>query len=319
MSVEILSASERLQAEAFLRERGERWGSGITLAFRSRGALAGLARLEEPNPGDGHHREHVRKLVASGEEASFRALVAAALEVAGEDRRVEAECTDARPAWREALVEAGVAEEVALPSGWREEGRDLTWRLHGRPARRAKGGEPKVVAPPRGEGVADVRLEWSDEATRAALGRFLAALVPGRAYPPGTLLSEAERLETERPRRSVGAWLLALRPDGEVAGALSLERPAEPQRAHVRRIHLDVLRAHRGTGLATALVARAIADARRLGIERLEADPRVGNAGAVLALERGGLALEGTQVRAWRLRGPAGAWDEDVAWYGAAP
>src|SRR5204862_3359162 len=93
------------------------------------------------------------------------------------------------------------------------------------------------------------RMYWHDDFTRRALGRFLTSLVPGRAYPPGTLLSEAERVETARARMLDAPWLLALSPDGAVLGTLAFERESADERAHVRRVHLDVAPASQRLGI----------------------------------------------------------------------
>ena len=317
MSAGPLQPGQRREGEVFLQQRGKAWGSGVTLVARSGGAIAGLARLLDPNPGDGHHREHVRELVACGDDGVLGELARAAVALAGDALRVEASSPDGESAWITALRDAGLGLDARLPGGWLEDGVARDWLLFGRAGRIRRAEGPPMRAP-EGGARAGITLHWADEATRAALRRFVAALVPGRAYPPGTLLSEAERLETARTSALLAPWLLALDERGEVAGALVLERPAAAQRAHVRRIHLDVARAVRGRGVATALVQRALREGRRHGALRLEADPRSGNAGAIAALRAGGMEPAGGQAGAWRLRGPSGSWDEDVLLFSAA-
>src|SRR6185295_763917 len=119
-----------------------------------------------------------------------------------------------------ALAAAGLEVEVAFPVA---PGDPATkplqfWGLAAAPARR----EARAWEPPRPARESGGRAEVvvHDPSTREALRRFLDSLTPGRAYPPGTLLSEAERSETRRRGDLDAQWLLAMLADGSAAGGL---------------------------------------------------------------------------------------------------
>ncbi len=330
MSVAEALPARRREIEGFLARQAAGWGPGRTFIAPAHGSIAAVARLLEPNPGDGHHREHAREVVVAGDEAAFGELALEAARVAGETMRLEATVVDGDEALLHAWRAAGLELEARLPGGWMSDAGLRDWLWLGRPARRgatagsrpAAEGAPRAIPAGAREGsppdpAAKRAMRWFEPDLGPALERFLASLVPGRAYPAGTLLSEAERLETRRRDVSRAAWLLALDAAGEVAGGLMMEPQREAARAHVRRVHLDVRPPARGLGVASGLVARALAECGRFGVRRLEADPRALNAGACRALERGGMLRVGLQRGAWRVRGLAGTRDEDVAVYSA--
>jgi RimJ/RimL family protein N-acetyltransferase len=321
--------SDRVRATSWLAERGVHWPPGRTFVASAGSEWLALARLGDPPPGDGLHREHVRTLDLAGSDEGLAAAASAAAAAVRPDVRLEAEQPATSAAAIAALESAGLAVEGRWPGGWRTDAATCDLVVLGReaPERRPAGGRrpapwARDAAPAGARGRLDVRIERSTPALRPALRAFLEGLVPGRAYPAGALLSEAERAETRRRGDLEADWRLALTPDGAVAGGLVLERDARPERAHVRRVHLDVIPGARGRGVAASLLRAALSDPPP-GVARLEADPREGNAGACGALERAGFALAGAQAGAWRMRlatardgGPT-CWDEDVRLYAA--
>lgn len=319
--------TDRVRVEGWLSAAGHQWppGRGF-VALSSDGSVAAFSRLAEPPPGDGHHREHVRSLLGAGERDALEACLAAAAQ--DWDGRVEASAPQGAAGLRRGFERAGLEREVLLTRGWRDGGTLVDLELWGRsPAGAGRGSRRPPASASLGTWPADsalearggqrqddgMRLLWHDASTREPLSRFLNTLVPGRSYPPGTLLSEAERLETSRRGALAAAWLLALSADGQVAGGLVLDAEPEGERAHVRRVHLDIAEAWRGLGIATRLLRLARETAReRLGVLVLESDPRAGNLGACGALASAGFEPAGIQRGAWRLRVGGQRWDEDV-------
>ena len=322
---------ERPRVELWLQRRGLAWDPGVTFVVAGGGEgdldPRAVARLCEPGPGDGHHREHVRTLQSAGEPAWQGEALLLAARSAPTALRLEAVTTGASARAKDVLGAAGLEVEVSLPGAWRtlppagtasapDEHVDLV--MWGRPsagwaplpAAARDGDAPRAQAGRRGE----ISIVWHRLATRTALEAFLAALTPGRAYPPGALLSETELAETRRRGDLEASWLLALDGAGQVAGGLIFERDLRPQRAHVRRVHLDVVPSARGQGVATALLRAAVDRAGEIAVERLEADPRSGSH-ACRALESAGFARAGAQRGAWRMRTVARRWDEDVVYY----
>ena len=288
-----------------------RWPPGESWASPEGGALV---RVGEPEPGEGHHREHVRLLRGAGEAEPLARLLDEVIRALPDRLRLEtAAVAGQQDAWIEALTRCGLDDEGLLPGAWREHGgREAPLRFFGRPsARRREPPEMRApAAPERARGPEpELRVHASD--TRAGLARFLDRLVPGRAYPAGTLLSEAERSEGRRSGDLEAEWVLAL--SGEaVVGGVVLEPDPRPERAHVRRLHVDVAPGWRGRGLASALLRRARERAAELGASRVEADPRSGHAVVRRALEAAGLETCVIQRGAWRLRTATASWDEDV-------
>lgn len=305
----------RREVDGWLERRRLEWPPGRTFVVRDDAARtpAAVARLSEPDPGDGYHREHVRLLRVAGARAALARVAREAAAAAGPDLRLEAEMPAAAAEAVAALRSAGVEVEARLPAGHRTRAGPGDYLLLGRPAQKRRGSAPPVPssvsasAPPFG----DLQLLRHDESSRPRLAAFLRELSPGRSYPPGTLLSAAELDETRRPGGLDADWLLAVAGDGRVTGGLVFEHGRGSGRRHVRRLHLDVLRDHRGRGIATALVRRARQVAAATGWV-LEADPREGNVAALRALAAGGLARVGVQRAAWRMRCGGAAWDEDV-------
>jgi RimJ/RimL family protein N-acetyltransferase len=309
--------ADRRRVDAFLETLGEELPPGRSFVAWHDGVILAACRVASTDPGDGYHREHVRTIHLAGDAASLESAACCATEAVPADTRLEAWITSRQVAEVAALERAGLRVEVRLPEALDEGAVDLVGLGREPQGRRGVVAVPGVprrdAAPARG----DVSIAWHDATTRAALARFLAHLVPGRAYPAGALLSEADRLETSRRGALDAAWLLAFDGAGEVAGGLVLERPRA--RAHVRRLHLDVLPAWQGRGVATGLLRAAVDGARaRLGASRLESDPRAGNEGACGAMERAGFTLAGTQLGAWRLRVGGRCVDEDVRFYAAS-
>jgi len=308
---------ERRHVDAFFDAQGEELPPGRSFVAWRNGAVTAACRAAPADQGDGYHREHVRTLHLAGETASLQAVASCAAEMLPDDVRLEAWLSSRQEAHVAALERAGLRIEVTLPGALQDGAADLAC-LGRPPAARRSAAEPALAEARRGARSRDeVTVVWHDAATRAGLARFLAQLVPGRAYPAGTLLSEADRLETARRGALDAAWVLALDAVGEVAGGVVFERPRG--RPHVRRVHLDVLRWWQARGVATRLLRAAIAGARaKLGVSRLEADPRAANAGACRAIERAGFALAGTQIGAWRLRVGGRCVDENVRFYSVA-
>lgn len=308
--------SERRGLEIWLERRGVAgWPPGRTYAAAVGEDVVGVARVGEPSPGDGYHREHVRTLHVAGEASAARPLLVRAAADAPASLRLAAETRAGEDPHEAALRAAGLAPEVTLAR--HPPARAI--RLWGRCAS-PRPSMPDALRPApsaaRGDGAA-VRVVVHGAATRAVLARFLATLVPGRSLPPGTLLSEAERLETSRRGELDLPWLLALDGPGEVAGGLVLEPDPRGPLERAARVHLDVRPELRGRGVGEALAREAAAWARGLGLAVLEADPRAGNVGACRALERGGFELAGVEAGAWRMRRGGEVWDEDVRWYQA--
>ena len=304
---------QRSLAERAAHPASLAWPPGRTWIAREGESIVAVARSALPPPGDGYHREHVRTIRAWGAVGPLASALEELSLGMGEDVRLEASAPGSASELRRALESVGLATEARLPHGWGSD--DLV--LLGRPASALRGASKSAwPTPPRSAEGGELTIVAHGPETRAALSAFIASLVPGRSYPAGTLLSEAERGETRRRGALEAAWLLAMDPDGVVVGGLILDSDARPQRAHVRREHLDVLPRWRGRGVATALLRASL---RVPEVGRAEADPVAANLGACRALEAAGFERVGTQVGAWRMRGPAGAWDEDVAIYSAAP
>ena len=324
IQVRAVIPSDRVRINAWLAAADLHWppGQGFVV-LAANGSVAAVARLGEPTPGDGHHREHVRTLVAEGEPAALAACVAAAAE--HWDGRIEATVTPRSSALREALASAGIKREVTLTRGWSDDDGslvDLELWGRGRGTDPPEGASPKPAKSRRRTSKARPPIEgigvgWHRPATRKLLARFLQGLVPGRSYPPGALLSEAERIETGRRGVLDAPWILALARDAdgdaEVVGGLAFDREPGLERSHVRRLHLDVAVAWQRRGIAAGMLNLARDGARaRLGALVLESDPRAGNIGACSALAAAGFEQVGIQRGAWRMRGAGRSWDEDV-------
>ncbi|MEM7244896.1 MAG: GNAT family N-acetyltransferase [Acidobacteriota bacterium] len=298
----------------------ESWPPGRDFIASHDGAAVACLRTAEADPGDGYHREHVRSLdVWWTDLAALTELAEWAVSRLESRCRLEWELPSSDEAVLAALEPLELEEEVRLVGGWRPEGgaktEDLLLVGHAAPSRPG----PEVAAPGRRARplppAGSWRIESSSDESRPALARFLARLAPGRAYPPGTLLSGAEQVETRRRGDLEADWLLARTDDGEVVGGLVLERPRAPERAHVRRVHLDVLPEARERGLGTALFSQAVEQLGDVEHELLEADPRSGHRPVRRALEAAGFGVAGRQRGAWRMRTPSASWDEDVVLY----
>ena len=316
MRLEAGAAQRRLAA---LGVEADGWPPGPSYALPGSDAVL---RLGDPEPGEGYHREHVRLLRGAGEGGALAVLCRLVVESQDPRLRLEAESLPALdPSWSRALEGAGLELEGVLPDGWSAPGGEpVDLHLHGRPGRPKRLTPPPRPDPPvmqrppidpsrRGS----ASIVAHEAGTRATLRRFLDALVPGRSYPPGTLLSEAERGETRRRGDLEADWVLALDPEERVVGGVVLERDRRPERAHVRRLHVDVLADWRGLGLARDLLGAAGHRAEELGAQRVEADPRAGHEAVVRALSAAGLSHCARRRAAWRMRTAIDSWDEDVA------
>lgn len=328
-----LAPADRGRLGRWLERQGLAWDPGRSFAVEDGASITAAAILHEPSPGDGYHREHVRELALAGDAGGMIAAACAAARAW--DGRIEAAISSSALWSREAFAAAGLAREVLLRSGLRLGEAFVDLELWGRdPAgARAAPDEACVMAvrAPESGGerararIAEagaVRLAWHDGATRGPLAAFASALVPGRSYPPGTLLSEAERLETSVGSGLRADWILAMAQDDRVVGGIVFARDPgsrhEGSRDHARRVHLDVLPPWQGRGIAASMLRLALHEARaRLGASVLEADPRAGNAAACRALERAGFELAGIQPGSWRMRRGGRRWDEDVRFYRA--
>lgn len=304
-------AAARREAERLGAAGAPDWPPGETWASAAPGALV---RVGEPEPGEGLHREHVRLLHGAGEAAALAALLAHVVAALPERLRLEARAVPGLDdGWLAALEPAGLASEGRLPRGWRAgpgDERDLL--LFGRPPARRRE-PPAFAAPPApaGRPSAEPELFVHGPETRRELAAFLDSLIPGRSYPAGALLSEAERAEGRRRRDLEADWVLAAA-EGRVVGGVVLEPDGRAERAHVRRLHVDVAPPWRGRGLASRLLVRARAHAAQLGASRVEADPRGGHAVVRRALEAARLETCAVQRAAWRMRTASASWDEDV-------
>jgi len=292
------------------------WPPGPSWVLADEDEPSALVRSGEPEPGEGYHREHVRLLRGTGHEHALSVLTSAVVAACDERLRLETCCpAGLDPGWAAACRTSGLELEVSLPAAWRPaSGAPAValefWGRAGR-GRRLRAPVSRTPVPSRPESGWELQVHGA--ATRAALATFLGRLVAGRAYPPGVLLSDAERSETRRPGDLDAEWMLALAEDGSVVAGVVLEPDGRPERAHVRRLHVDVLPEFRGLGLATQLFDAARRRAGELGVERVEADPRGGHAAVIRALEKAGLGDCGRQAGAWRMRTATLAWDEDVA------
>lgn len=315
-AVRLLDAGGAERLLKTLASDADSWPPGSTHVLEDEDRPSAVLRVGAPEPGEGYHREHVRLLHGAGERRALARLVGEV--VAGLDERLRLESvfpTGEDASWAAACESAGLVREGALPEAWRgAPGRAATGLEHwGRPGRRRREPGPASVIPPtRAEGRAGFQVVPHRAGTRDRLRDFLDALVPGRSYPAGTLLSDAERAETRRSGDLSADWMLALDADGRVAAGVVLEVDGRIERAHVRRLHVDVLPPHRGRGLATRLLRAARRSAALLGAERVEADPRAGHSAVIAALEGAGLVARGRQAGAWRMRTATASWDEDV-------
>ncbi|PYJ57928.1 MAG: GNAT family N-acetyltransferase [Verrucomicrobia bacterium] len=73
--------------------------------------------------------------------------------------------------------------------------------------------------------------------------------------------------------------------------------------AHVGRLGMGVLREYRGQGIGQRLAERAIAQAKGIGLERIELDAYASNEPAIRLYEKLGFVVEGTKKKGRKLDG----------------
>ena len=89
--------------------------------------------------------------------------------------------------------------------------------------------------------------------------------------------------------------------DGHLAGVAALSYEASTRRAMLW--HLYVGPAYRGQGIGQRLAERAIAQAKGIGLERIELDAYASNEPAIRLYEKLGFVVEGTKKKGRKLDG----------------
>lgn len=103
--------------------------------------------------------------------------------------------------------------------------------------------------------------------------------------------------------RGGGLTLLAEDTEGEVVGWSDLARPNSELAHHTATLGIGVAASYRGVGLGRALLERAVAEARELGVEKLELTVRARNGAAITLYESAGWEREGVSRRAFKQDG----------------
>lgn len=83
----------------------------------------------------------------------------------------------------------------------------------------------------------------------------------------------------------------------EVVGWADIADPGRPVFSHAGTLGMGVVAAHRGRGLGSALLDAALAQARAIGLRRVELTVRAHNLTAIALYRRAGFRLEGTHPR----------------------
>ena len=91
--------------------------------------------------------------------------------------------------------------------------------------------------------------------------------------------------------------------NGAVVGWCDVLREFAHVRQHVGTLGMAVAASHRGKGVGSALIGKAIEHASRRGISRIELTVHTENAVAYALYSSMGFSLEGTQKNAWLIDG----------------
>jgi RimJ/RimL family protein N-acetyltransferase len=120
----------------------------------------------------------------------------------------------------------------------------------------------------------------------------LAALADAPEAFHSTLAQEEHRTEAEwRASAEQLSWFAALDADSAPAGLVAVVHGGPPP-GDAMLISMWTAAAHRGSGLATELVAAALRAAREAGEQRLTLWVRTGNACAIRAYQRWGFTVQ---------------------------
>jgi len=87
---------------------------------------------------------------------------------------------------------------------------------------------------------------------------------------------------------------------GEVIGWCDIIRKNIESVAHVGHLGIGIIPEHRGHGVGTLLLRRAMDDAFAKGIERIELGVFASNERAIALYRKNGFVIEGRKARVWR-------------------
>jgi RimJ/RimL family protein N-acetyltransferase len=138
------------------------------------------------------------------------------------------------------------------------------------------------------------RATAADAADLLALQRRLDAQSSYMMLEPGERGDDTSRLQQRLSgQRDEGSFDLVAEEDGGLAGWLSVEVLPYRRARHVGYLVLGVDANQTGRGLGGALLAEAVAEARRRGLRRLELTVMTDNLRALGLYLRAGFAVEG--------------------------
>lgn len=129
------------------------------------------------------------------------------------------------------------------------------------------------------------------------------------AEPEGWLIGNGEwhvadeRRYLKSLRRGDHGAVLVATVDGEIVGRLSISRDTHPASEHVAGLGLMVAREHRGRGIGRALMERAEAWARGVGIRKIELYVFPQNEAAIALYDHLGYERIGLRRRHYQRRG----------------
>jgi RimJ/RimL family protein N-acetyltransferase len=148
-------------------------------------------------------------------------------------------------------------------------------------------------------------VEEADAVEVLALLEQLGAESDYLTFGPGELglTVEAQTAYIAGLQDGASGFIVKLQVAGQIVAFASIRRTARPRIAHVGEFGLAVARAHWGQGIGKILCQVVIAQARRLGISRVELRVRADNLRAQRLYQSVGFTVDGRAVRGFQVGG----------------